>query len=62
MAGKRTGLGRGLDALFPEKTSTSKETVKNPAAKTAPKTKQESNAGSATTEDASESKKRRAVG
>ena len=57
MAGKRTGLGRGLDALFPEKTSTSKETVKKPAAKTAPKTKQESKAGSATTEDASESKK-----
>lgn len=28
MAGKRTGLGRGLDALFPEKTSISKEAVK----------------------------------
>ena len=57
MAGKRTGLGRGLDALFPEKNTVSKETVKKPAVKTTTKTKQEPKAGSAIAEDASESKK-----
>lgn len=57
MAGKRTGLGRGLDALFPEKNTVSKETVKKPAVKTTTKTKQEPKAGSAIAGDASESKK-----
>lgn len=35
MAGKKSGLGRGLDAFFPEKTSQEKpKTVRNPRAKT----------------------------
>lgn len=29
MAGRKNGLGRGLDALFPEKKSAVKEPVKN---------------------------------
>lgn len=55
MAGKRTGLGRGLDALFPEKTSISKEAVKKPATKKT--TKQEAKTGSAISEDTPETKK-----
>ena len=35
MAGKKSGLGRGLDAFFPEKTSQEKpKTVRNSRAKT----------------------------
>ena len=34
MAGRKNGLGRGLDALFPEKKSAVKEPVKKTTAKT----------------------------
>ena len=37
MAGKKTGLGRGLDALFPEKTAVHKEPVRKSAVKQEPK-------------------------
>ena len=38
MAGRKNGLGRGLDALFPEKKSAVKEPVKKTTAKTENKT------------------------
>lgn len=57
MAGKKTGLGRGLDALFPEKSTGSKESVKKPTVKTAPKTKTEETSGSGTVKEASEDKR-----
>lgn len=57
MAGKKTGLGRGLDALFPEKTASNKETVKKPAVKDQQKTKQDLSVSSATEEKISEEKK-----
>lgn len=53
MAAKKTGLGRGLDALFPEKTTVSKDTTKKPAVKK----KTESKTGSATANDASTERK-----
>ena len=33
MAGRKNGLGRGLDALFPEKTAASKEPVRKTVTK-----------------------------
>ena len=33
MAGRKNGLGRGLDALFPEKTPVSRENVRKPVTK-----------------------------
>lgn len=57
MAGKKTGLGRGLDALFPEKTVSHKETVKKPAVKESQKPKQEPSESSASAEKPSEEKK-----
>lgn len=47
MAGKRTGLGRGLDALFPEKNVSRKETEKDTSVKEISKAKTESKTGSA---------------
>ena len=38
MAGRKNGLGRGLDALFPEKKSAVKESVKKATVKTENKT------------------------
>lgn len=53
MAAKKTGLGRGLDALFPEKATVSKDTVK----KSVSKKKTESETSSATANNTLESKK-----
>ena len=38
MAGRKNGLGRGLDALFPEKTPVSRENVRKPVTKPTKKT------------------------
>lgn len=38
MAGRKNGLGRGLDALFPEKTPVSRENVRKPVTKAIKKT------------------------
>ena len=58
MAGRKNGLGRGLDALFPEKKSAVKEPVKKATVKTENKTV----VPEKTTDDTTEESNRSTIG
>ena len=58
MAGRKNGLGRGLDALFPEKKSAVKESVKKATVKTENKTV----VPEKTTDDTTEESNRSTIG